>query len=137
MATEAPTEPRTSTEEGRAVLERAVDRFNAGDYDAYFSCFTDDLESFSGVVTPLRWSGLSGWKSLIDGLSRLASASYEQRDLTLRAYNGDTVVANAYFVFTTITEAGEVERQTGRASHTCVHTDDGWRIVNQHYSPVF
>lgn len=126
-----------STEEARGALERAIARFNAGDYEEYLESFTDDLESFTGIVTPLRWVGVSAWKELIAGLGELASATYEQRDVSYRGYGRDTVLANAYFVFTTVSRAGEVETQTGRASHTLVRENGSWRIANQHYSPMF
>lgn len=130
---------RTSSaaDEARAVQDRLIEAFNARRYDDYLDTFTEDLESFTGIATPLRWQGLSSWKELIGGLGELASVTYEQRDATYRAYNDDTVLVNAYFVFTTVSQGGAMERQTGRASHTLVRIDGEWRVANQHYSPMF
>lgn len=135
--TTMPDRTSSAIDEARVVQERLIEAFNARQYDAYLDMFTEDLESFTGIATPLRWPGLSSWKELIAGLGELASATYEQRDATYRVYNDDTVLVNAYFVFTTVSRAGETERQTGRASHTMVRVDGGWRVVNQHYSPLF
>lgn len=126
-----------ATEEARELMERAIASFNARDFDAYFETLTDDVESFTGIVTPLRWTGLDAWKQFIAGTGELASATYEQREPAFRSYNDDAVLCNAYFVFTGVRADGEVERQTGRASHTLVRLGGSWRIANQHYSPMF
>lgn len=133
----ATTEASDAVQGGRAVLEEAIARFNAGEYAEYLESFTEDLESYTGIVTPLRFEGLSAWREFIAGLSEAASATYEQRHPTYRAFNGTTVLCNAYFVFTSVSPDGTVERQSGRASHTCVKVDGAWRIANQHYSPMF
>jgi uncharacterized protein (TIGR02246 family) len=130
-------ETNPAIEEARTLLERAIAAFNTRQYDAYLTAFTEDVESYTGIVTPLRWEGLSAWKALIAGLGQLASASYEQRHASYRSYNDDTVLVNAYFVFTTVAKDGKVETQTGRASTACVKVGGKWRIANQHYSPNF
>ena len=123
--------------EAKAVLDDAIAAFNARQYDKYLESFTEDLESYTGIVTPLRWDGLSKWKELISGIESLASVTYEQRQATVRSYNDDTVLVNGYFVFTTVSQQGVVETQSGRSSFTLVKIDGDWRIANQHYSPMF
>ncbi len=126
-----------SIQQAREMLEEAIANFNARRYDAYFGAFTDDVESYTGIVTPLRWTGLKHWKQLIGGLDQMASASFELREPSYRGYNDDAVLVNGYFVFTTVSPSGAVETQTGRTSMTCVKLRGEWRIANQHYSPNF
>lgn len=121
----------------RAALKDAIANFNSRRYDAYFTVFTEDVESYTGIVTPLRWNGLSHWKQMIGGVDQMASANFELREATYRSYNDDTVLANGYFVFTTVSPSGAVETQTGRTSITLVKAGGAWRVANQHYSPFF
>ena len=147
MATK--TKPRTRTqtvsvpglppeaEAAEAVIRKGIEAFNAGDLKTYLGLFTDDVESYTGIVTPLRFEGLSAWKTFIEGIRKGATARYEQRQPSLRAYNEDTVISNHYFVFTGEGPDGTREMQTGRASLVCVKQGGKWLIANQHYSPMF
>lgn len=147
MAT--PTKSRTSTptvsvpvvppeaEAAATVIRKGIEAFNAGDLETYLGLFTEDVESYTGIMTPLRFEGLTAWREFIERIRKGAAARYEQRHPSLRLYNGDTVVANSYFVFTGEGPGGSVETQTGRASLVCVKKDGTWRIANQHYSPMF
>jgi uncharacterized protein (TIGR02246 family) len=121
----------------RALVERAIDAFNGRQLDLYFELFTEDVESYTGIHSPLLVQGLPAWKRFISGLTRLEAAAYEQTQTSYRVYNDDTVLCNGYYVFSTVAQDGQAETQTGRASLTCVKVDGAWRIANQHYSSIF
>ena len=68
----------TDIEDAAKVVQNAIDTFNARNFSAYFKLFTDDLESYTGVHTPLRFEGLPAWKEFIDGLATAGTAHYER-----------------------------------------------------------
>jgi ketosteroid isomerase-like protein len=127
----------TAAADGQAVLTKAMAAFNARDYAAYEPLFTDDVEVYTGVYTPLRFVGKAQWMGFIRGLDNLAAASYDQRQLVCRAYNSDVVLCNAYFVFSTTTKTGVTEVQTGRESSAVVKVGGRWLIANYHFSRMF
>lgn len=147
MATETkpPTTTQTVTvpllppeaEAAEAVIRKGIEAFNAGDLKTYLALFTDDVESYTGIVTPLRFEGLPAWKAFVEEIRKGATARYEPRQASIRAYNEDTVISNHYFVFTGEASDGTREMQTGRASLVCVKQGGTWLIANQHYSPMF
>ena len=124
-------------EEAAAIFDKVVAEFNQGEYDHYFSLLTDDMEAFTGIYTPYRFNGKASWMNFINGLKNYASVTYDPREATHRAYGGDVVVRNAYFVFTTVSPSGEVEVQNGRESTTMVKVNGQWMIANLHFSPIF
>ena len=123
--------------DAEAVAAKAVASFNAKDYAAYEPLFTNDVEVYTGVYTPLRFVGKTQWMGFLRGLDNFAAVSYDQRQPVCRAYNNDAVLCNAYFVFTTTTKAGVTTVQTGRESSTLVKSGGKWLIANQHYSAMF
>jgi ketosteroid isomerase-like protein len=123
--------------DAEAVMSKAVTSFNARDYATYEPLFTNDVEVYTGVYTPLRFVGKAQWMGFIRGLDNLAAASYDDRQPVCRAYNNDVVLCNAYFVFSTTTKAGVTTVQTGRASTTLVKSGGKWLIANQHFSAMF
>ena len=123
--------------DAEAVISKAVTSFNARDYAAYEPLFTNDVEVYTGVYTPLRFVGKTQWMAFVRGLDNLAAASYDQRQPVCRAYKNDVVLCNAYFVFSTSTKAGVTTVQTGRESSTLVKSGGKWLIANQHYSAMF
>jgi ketosteroid isomerase-like protein len=123
--------------DAQAVMAKAVTSFNARDYAAYEPLFTNDVEVYTGVYTPLRFVGKAQWMGFIHGLDNFAASSYDQRQPECRAYNNDVVLCNAYFVFTTTTKAGVTAVQTGRESSALVKSGGKWLIANQHYSAMF
>ena len=127
----------TAVADGQAVLTKAMAAFNARDYAAYEPLFTDDVEVYTGVYTPLRFVGKAQWMGFIRGLDNFAAASYDQRQLVCRAYNSDVVLCNAYFVFSTTTKTGVTEVQTGRESSAIVKVGGRWLIANHHFSRMF
>jgi len=127
----------SSLGEAEAVATKAVASFNARDYAAYEPLFTNDVEVYTGVYTPVRFIGKAQWMAFVRGLDNLAAASYDQRQPVCRSYNNDVVLCNAYFVFSTTTKAGVTTVQTGRESSTLVKSGGKWLIANQHYSAMF
>lgn len=127
----------SAVSDAQAVSDKAAAAFNARDYAAYEPLFTNDVEVYTGVYTPLRFVGKAQWMGFIRGLDNLAAASYDSRQPVCRAYNNDVVLCNAYFVFSTTTKAGVTTVQTGRASSTLVKSGGKWLIANQHYSAMF
>jgi ketosteroid isomerase-like protein len=127
----------TAVDEGKAVLDKAIAAFNARDYATYETLFTDDIEVYTGVYTPLRFIGKTQWFAFIHGLDNYAAVNYDQRQASCRAYNNDTVLCNAYFVFSTTTKTGVSEVQTGRESSTMVRVGGRWLIANHHFSANF
>jgi ketosteroid isomerase-like protein len=128
----------TPVDEARAVIDSAVSSFNGSHLEAYGKLFTTDVESFTGVGGALRMEGKAAWLSWIQGAKQLFLAStYEPHDLSYRSYNNDVVVANGYFVFTTVSKSGDVTTQTGRSSTVVVKVNGTWLIANQHYSAMF
>jgi ketosteroid isomerase-like protein len=136
-ASTASAQQAASTSEAKAVLDKALATFNARDYATYETLFTNDVEVYTGVYTPLRFIGKAHWLAFIRGLDAFASASYEQRQPECRSYNGDTVLCNAYFVFTTVTKNGVSQTQSGRESTTVVKINGKWLIANHHFSALF
>jgi ketosteroid isomerase-like protein len=126
----------SNIQDAAEAVQNAIDAFNARNFSTYFKLFTSDLESYAGVHTPLRFEGLAAWKEFIDGLA-VGTAHFEQRHPTYRDYNGNTVVANGYFVFTSQMDNGPVQVQSGRHSYTVVKIEGKWLIANQHYSAMF
>ena len=127
----------SSVGDAEAVASNAVASFNARDYAAYEPLFTNDVEVYTGVYTPVRFIGKAQWMAFVHGLDNLAAASYDQRQPVCRSYNNDVVLCNAYFVFSTTTKAGVTTVQTGRESSTLVKSGGKWLIANQHYSAMF
>ena len=128
----------TPVDEARAVIDSAVSSFNAGNLEAYGKLFSPDVETYTGVGGALRIEGKAAWQSWIQGAKQLfLSATYEPHNLSYRSYNNDVVVANGYFVFTTVSKSGDVTTQTGRSSMVVVKVNGTWLIANQHYSPMF
>ena len=123
--------------DAQAVAAKAVTAFNARDYAAYEPLFTNDVEVYTGVYTPLRFVGKAQWMAFVRGLDNFAAVSYDQRQPVCRAYNNDVVLCNAYFVFSTTTKAGVTTVQSGRESSTMVKSGGKWLIANQHYSAMF
>lgn len=132
-----PTRPAsTDTLAVERLVQNAIDAFNAGDLDEYYDLFVDDLESYTGLHTPLRYDGLEAWKGFIGGMKERVTATYEQRQPSVRVYDS-AAVSNHYFLFTAVDVNGAMETQTGRCSMLCVRIDDEWRIANQHFSATF
>jgi ketosteroid isomerase-like protein len=127
----------TAVTEGQAVLVKAIAAFNARNYAAYEPLFTDDVEVYTGVYTPVRFVGKAQWMGFIRGLDNFAAASYDQRQVVCRAYNNDVVLCNAYFVFSTTTKTGVTVVQSGRESSAVVKVGGRWLIANSHFSPMF
>jgi len=127
----------TAATEGQSVLVKAMTAFNARNYAAYEPLFTDDVEVYTGVYTPVRFVGKAQWMGFIRGLDNFAAASYDQRQLVCRAYNSDVVLCNAYFVFSTTTKTGVTVVQSGRESSAVVKVGGRWLIANHHFSPMF
>ena len=123
--------------DAEAVMTKAVASFNAKDYAAFEPLFTNDVEVYTGVYTPLRFVGKTQWMGFVHGMDNFAAVSYDQRQSVCRAYNNDVVLCNAYFVFSTTTKAGVTTVQTGRESSTLVKSGGKWLIANQHYSAMF
>lgn len=121
----------------KAALERLISAFNSRDHDAYEALLTDDVEAFAGVHTPLCFVGKAEWTAFVRSLERFASVKQEVRHATYRAYGGDLVLSNAYFVFTTTASDGTVDVQSGRQSVALVAVDGQWRIANLHFSALF
>jgi ketosteroid isomerase-like protein len=137
LAFAIPSQAQQSATEGQAVLVKAVAAFNARNYAAYEPLFTDDVEVYTGVYTPVRFVGKAQWMGFIRGLDNLAAASYDQRQVVCRAYNTDVVLCNAYLVFSTTTKAGVTTVQSGRESSSVVKVGGRWLIANSHFSPMF
>lgn len=127
----------SDTNEALSVLEQVIATFNARDYAAYEQLVADDFEAYTGVYTPLRFVGKASWMAFLRGLDSFASAAYEQRHPECRIYNGDTVLCNAYFVFTTVSKDGVAETQSGRESTTMVKINGKWLLANAHFSALF
>lgn len=124
-------------EDVEAVLTKAGDAFNSKDYQTYFSYLADDLEVFTGVVTPLLHMGKPHWIEFVNGFGQLPSTTYKQQQNTVRVYNGNTAVVNGYFVFTVVGKDGTTTTQSGRNSTTLVKQGGKWLIVNYHFSAMF
>jgi ketosteroid isomerase-like protein len=120
-----------------AAMDELLDAFNRRDYAAYEALLTDDVEAFAGVVTPFRFDGKDEWMGFVRGLDAFASVNQERRHTQYRAYNGDTVVSNGYFVFTTTSAGGETHVQSGRESSILVIVDGRWLVANLHFSAMF
>jgi len=124
-------------EDVEAVLTKAANAFSTKDYQTYFTYLADDLEVFTGVVTPLLHMGKPHWMDFINGFGQLPSATYSQQQNSIRIYNGNTAVGNGYFVFTVVGKDGVTTHQSGRNSTTLVKQGGKWLIVNYHFSAMF
>ena len=124
-------------EDVEAVMTKAQSAFSSKDYQTYFTYLSDDLEVFTGVVTPLLHIGKPHWMDFINGFGQLPSATYAQQQNTIRIYSGNTAVVNGYFVFTVVGKDGSTTHQSGRNSTTLVKQGGKWLIVNYHFSSMF
>ena len=124
-------------EDVEAVMTKAHNAFSSKDYQTYFTYLADDLEVFTGVVTPLLHMGKPHWMEFINGFGQLPSATYNQQQNTIRIYNGTTAVVNGYFVFSVVGKDGTSTNQSGRNSTTLVKQGGKWLIVNYHFSAMF
>ena len=124
-------------EDVEAVMTKAHNAFSSKDYQTYFTYLSDDLEVFTGVVTPLLHMGKPHWMDFVNGFGQLPSATYTQQQNSIRIYNGNTAVVNGYFVFTVVAKDGSTTHQSGRNSTTLVKQGGKWLIVNYHFSPMF
>jgi uncharacterized protein (TIGR02246 family) len=124
-------------EDAQAVLTKAWTAFNSKDYQTYFTYLADDLEVFTGVVTPLLHIGKPHIMEFVNGFAQLPSVTYMQQQNSIRIYNGNTAVVNGYFLFTVVGKGGTTTNQSGRNSTTLVKQDGKWLIVNFHFSPMF
>ena len=124
-------------EDVEAVMTKAHNAFSSKDYQTYFTYLADDLEVFTGVVTPLLHMGKPHWMDFINGFGPLPSATYTQQQNSIRIYNGNTAVVNGYFVFMVVGKDGSTTHQSGRNSTTMVKQGGKWLIVNYHFSSMF
>jgi uncharacterized protein (TIGR02246 family) len=124
-------------EDVQAVLTKAWTAFNSKDYQTYFTYLADDLEVFTGVVTPLLHIGKPHIMEFVNGFAQLPSVTYTQQQNSIRIYNGSTAVVNGYFLFTVVGKGGTTTNQSGRNSTTLVKQNGKWLIVNFHFSPMF
>jgi ketosteroid isomerase-like protein len=124
-------------EDAKAAFDNAINSFNTKDYLTYSTYIADDIETFTGVVTPLRHEGKNHWMDFIRGFGKLPSVTYHQQDNSVRTFNGNSAVINGYFVFTVVASDGQPTTQSGRASTILVKSGDKWQIVNHHFSPLF
>lgn len=137
IATATFAQTSSSVDEARTMFTKAIADFNAGDYDAYLSNVADDFEGYTGIFTPLRFEGKAAWSNFIKGLGNYASVTYDQRQPDYRGYGSNTVLCNAYYVFTTVANGGVVETQTGRETTVLVKINGEWKIANYHFSAIF
>jgi len=124
-------------DEARAALDGLIAAFNRRDYEAYAALCADDIEVYTGVVTPLRFEGKDAWMAFVRGLEGgFAAVTQEQRHVTFRTY-GDAALSNGYFVFSTTTRDGVTTVQSGRQSVTLVRVGGRWLVANLHFSAMF
>jgi ketosteroid isomerase-like protein len=103
-------------EDVETVITKAWTGFNSKDYQTYFTYWADDLEVFTGVVTPLLHMGKPHLMEFVNGFGQLPSVTYRQQQNTVRVYNGNTAVVNGYFLFTVVGKDGTTTNQSGRNS---------------------
>ena len=127
----------TAVTEARAVVDKVVTALNSGDYKTFSTYMADDIETFTGVYTPLAFVGKAQWMGFINGLANYAYVNLDERSQRCRAYGSETVLCNGYFVFTTVTKTGVTEVQSGRESLTLVKQGGRWMFANMHYSGMF
>lgn len=123
--------------EVNALIDKVVHVFNTRDFATFFSYYTEDFEAFVGIQTPFLLEGKTAWETFIHGLAAVPTALYTQRQSSCRVYNGNTVLMNAYFDFTTVAQDGQATTVNGRTSWTWVQVSGRWLIANAHYSRIF
>ncbi len=127
----------TALRDAMAVMDKSLATFNSGNYTDYGTHISDDIVAYTGVYTPIAFEGKAKWVEFINGLSAYSSVTYDQRQRTCKAYGPDTVLCNAYFVFTTIAKDGKMEVQSGRETSALVRQGGVWKYASMHYSPMF
>ena len=80
--------------DAEAVAAKAVASFNAKDYAAFEPLFTNDVEVYTGVYTPLRFVGKTQWMGFVHGMDNFAAVSYDQRQSVCRALLRYALVRN-------------------------------------------
>lgn len=121
----------------RATVAQVLGLFNGRDYDGYLEYIHPEFQGYAGVHTPLLFDEKAKWADFIKGMKALKSVSYIQHNPSYRAFGEDTVLLNAYFVFTTVAQDGSTTVQSGRESTTLVREGGKWRVANYHFSPLF
>ncbi|MEP6508625.1 MAG: nuclear transport factor 2 family protein [Gemmatimonadales bacterium] len=127
----------TVVTDAMAFNDKATTAFNSGNYKTFSTYIADDIEVFTGVYTPLLFVGKAQWMAFVNSLASYAYVNLDTRSQRCRAYGSETVLCNAYFVFTTVTKTGVTEVQSGRESSTLVKQGGRWMIANMHYSGMF
>ena len=124
----APGEPPTSTEEVRQVFEDLSAAWMAGDMEAVWSFYQDDL-----VRLPARGGIVRGLEVIRDGAAR----AREQSDLyfddigeaTIQRSGGLAVTYSTYHERTISRETGTVTRQNGQWLLVWrLQTDGSWKV---------
>lgn len=123
-------------EDVQATVNKAIESFNAQDYQTYFSLFAENNTEFPYVVSPLRHDA-AAWKAFIEGTATLEYVNYHQQDNVVQVYNGNAAVVTGYYTFKWKPAGGEQNTQSGRASMVLVKKDGKWLTVHMHFSAMF
>jgi ketosteroid isomerase-like protein len=124
-------------EDVRAVLDNTAKAFNSKDKVAYESALADEFQAFTSVQTPLLYETKASWMAFISGLWQLPSVTYNQQQNSIQVYNGDSAVANGYYIFTVVGKDGDATTVSGRATISFAKLHGRWMIVNYHFSNLF
>jgi len=123
--------------EVKILIDRLIHAFNTRDFESFFAYYTEDFDAFVGIQTPFLLEGKAAWKTFVEGLAAVPVALYTQRHTSYRIYNGNTVLMNGYFDFTTVSQDGQATTVNGRTRWTWVQVDARWLVAHAHYSRIF
>ncbi len=127
-----------SVQQIEAAAEAFADTFNrlespAVDVAAIAELLDEDLEVFDTV--PYRFDNKKQFVDFLQGASsRLASSTFNFRQLSCRVFNDNLGIANAYDSFTGVTKDGQVLIVHGRTTLVFVKRGSQWKIVSAHFS---
>jgi ketosteroid isomerase-like protein len=124
-------------EDVQAALDNTQHAFNSKDKMAYEAALADEFQAFTSVKTPLLYESKAAWMGFINGLWQLPSVTYHQQQNSIQVYNGDSAVANGYYVFTVVNKDGNATTVSGRATISFAKMHGTWLIVNYHFSHLF
>ena len=127
-----------SVQQIEAVAQAFADAFNHGespavDVAAVAALLDEDLEVFDTV--PYRFDNKKQFVDFLQGASsRLASSTFNFRQLSCRVFHDHLGIANAYDSFTGVTKDGHVLIVHGRTTLVFVKRGSQWKIVSAHFS---
>ena len=126
----------SAKEEVQQLTERIITASAKGDLAPFASALDDDLEVFDHVA--YRFESKDSFMSYLQSVMGGAEAfTFNFHHPSVRAFNEDTAVVNAYDRAATFPKGGGAPVVLcGRTTLVYVKKGGNWKIVSAHFSPL-